>query len=106
MKKRYLPTLLGVFLLTGGVIAYNYWAFSSGRCTLATFFSLSSPAIILILCNLVAFLVLCAVRTKTRHFNNQSCVCGNLLHPSWHYCPCCGAASSRSTAPDSALSSF
>lgn len=94
MKRRYLPTILGVALLSAGVIAYNYWSLMTGRCTLSSLVSLGPPALVLILCNLVAFIVYCGVRAKNRHATQLVCPCGNSLRHDWLYCPNCGSAGS------------
>ena len=90
MRKRY-----GILLLlTGigiGLFAYNYWSYSCGRCNTESLLTLSFPAEILIVMNLVALTVLALVKFRQRNSPDRfQCVCGARLHPDWQFCPDCG----------------
>lgn len=99
MKQRKRLVILTVMALVTGLFLYNYWSYSYGRCTINSFLGLSPPAIILLLCNIVAFLLLCGARTRSnRRMVSQYCSCGNLLHRNWQFCPACGSSCKHSAA--------
>ncbi|PLX95615.1 MAG: hypothetical protein C0619_01110 [Desulfuromonas sp.] len=91
MSKRMTLITLTILFPVIVIVSYNYWSLSCGRCTVSTFYSLSPPALILLLCNLVALAVLWGFKLKRQQqVERQVCACGNLLHRNWRYCPCCG----------------
>ncbi len=90
MKKRY--ALLLLLSITGlGLICYNYWSYSCGRCTVDSLWAISFPAGILIGINLLALTILFFVRVRQRRrLDPLQCGCGSRLHPDWQFCPDCG----------------
>ena len=99
MKQRKRLMILTIMALITGLFLYNYWSYSYGRCTMNSFLALSSPAVILLLCNIVAFLFLCAVKTRNnKRYISQHCSCGNILHSNWQFCPSCGSSSRHSNS--------
>jgi len=90
MKKRYFSLLL-LGLIGLGLFVYNYWSYSCGRCNAASLLGFSLPAKILIGVNLAAFFSLLLVQCRTRtRLKRDVCTCGQRLHGSWLFCPCCG----------------
>jgi hypothetical protein len=99
MNKRLFLTVLTGMGLAAGIFLYNYWAYHCGRCTAASFFVISPPAVILLFFNVAAFLLLCRVKSgNRRRIDRQHCTCGSLLHRSWQFCPDCGAVRRQSAA--------
>ncbi len=89
--RRNIPQILLVSLLFLSVIGYNLWSYSCGYCTLASLLRLSTPAILLITCNLLAGVMLLVIRRRNRQQELRShCACGEILRSSWQFCPNCG----------------
>ncbi|HEY5673144.1 MAG TPA: hypothetical protein VIR78_05530 [Malonomonas sp.] len=75
------------------IVGYNYWSYRCGYCTISSLLSLSAPAILLIVLNVIACLVLLAVKLRSRQqLQRQRCNCGKTLRNTWQYCPDCGGA--------------
>ena len=75
------------------IIGYNFWSYRCGYCTISSLLSLSTPAIWLILSNVVACGVLIGIKVRNRRLlRNQYCPCGTALRSIWAYCPACGTA--------------
>lgn len=92
MKKRYL-TLLLITICGVAIFAYNYWSYSCGRCNSDSLLTISFPAKILIIVNLLSLIGLVLVTLWRRDRRDPSlCACGERLHSSWLFCPCCGQA--------------
>lgn len=88
---RRLPVVLPVIFLLLAILAYNYWSYQCGYCTMASLMSFSWPAVLLLGCNLLAVLVLLCLRMRSKRLlRRQLCDCGARLLSSWSYCPACG----------------
>ncbi len=88
-----LPYIIFVAVLSLTIIGYNYWSYKCGYCTLASLMQLSTPAMLLIGCNLLAGLALLVIRLrKQRQAKREHCACGETLRSIWHFCPSCGHA--------------
>ncbi|MDT8420704.1 MAG: hypothetical protein RQ754_09750 [Desulfuromonadales bacterium] len=98
MSKRTALITLTILLPAAGIVSYNYWSLSCGRCTVSAFYGMSPPALVLLLCNMVALAVFYGFRLiRHKRVESQFCACGNLLHRNWQYCPCCGTLRRQST---------
>lgn len=92
-KVKSLPVGLVIGSLLLVIIGYNYWSYLCGYCTLSSLLSLSTPAVLLILSNVVAGAALLYVKNRNRQQQiDQSCRCGAALRGTWSFCPACGAA--------------
>jgi hypothetical protein len=90
MRKRYLFLLL-VTTVGLGLLIYNYWSYSCGRCNTESLLIISPPAKILLGVNLVSFAVLIYLRKKLAgRITHLTCACGARLHQDWRFCPNCG----------------
>lgn len=75
------------------VFCYNTWSLCCGRCTAATFLNPGPFGLLLLALNLLAFVILVALKLRRRRFlSRQRCLCGAPLGPQWSYCPVCGRA--------------
>ena len=82
--------IVGLLLV---IIGYNFWSYRCGYCTISSLLSLSTPAVWLILTNVVACGVLIGIKARNRRLLlNQHCRCGTALRSQWTYCPACGTA--------------
>jgi len=92
MKERHITNILFIAILAAGIIFYNFWSYSCGRCNMASFFVLSPLAMILLFCDIGAFLLLCVAKAKNRRrLKDQYCSCGDLLSSNWQFCTRCGS---------------
>ncbi len=91
MKRCIVILLLGS-IAGAAVLAYNFWAFCCGRCTLGHFLIFGPFEKTMI--GLVLFAALCLVAIKVfrrRKLASNHCRCGELLSDNWAFCPECGS---------------
>lgn len=92
-KTQKLPVGWLIFSLLLLIVGYNYWSYRCGYCTISSLLSLSVPAMLLILFNVIACMALLAVKLRARRqLQRQRCRCGAALRGSWFFCPDCGGA--------------
>jgi uncharacterized integral membrane protein len=92
-KIQKLPVGLLIIGLLLVIIGYNYWSYRCGFCTVSSLMSLSTPAVLLLLLNIVAGGVLLGIKARNRRLlQGQHCRCGSALRSSWAFCPACGVA--------------
>ena len=89
--------LIAALLLV--IVSYNLWSFHCGYCTLSSLLALSVPAVLLLVLNFAAAVILVVIKARNRQLlEKQTCRCGATLHQSWAHCPCCGNARNPSVA--------
>ncbi len=92
-ETRTLPVGWLILALLLIIVGYNYWSYRCGYCTISSLLSLSAPAVLLIFLNLMACVVLLAVKLRARQqLQRQRCNCGAALRSIWLFCPTCGGA--------------
>ena len=90
-KKLPLGLLLISLMLV--LIGYNYWSYRYGYCTASSLLSLSLPAILLIVLNIISFGILLGVKARNQRISRQKrCRCGAELRDIWNFCSSCGVA--------------
>lgn len=84
-------TLLLAVLTGGGVLAYNFWSYSCGYCTLHSLLTPGPAGYLLLGINLGLVVALLVLRQRRRNgLKRQQCRCGAVLGSDWRYCPSCG----------------